>query len=148
MSKPLISGILGLIAVVIGLAGITQSWMDHKVAYVIIDCLTGTDLLGAPLTSDNSGIGAVLILIGLIGGAATSVLCFIKEGETARVFFFLTFFAVIFGFMMVTDDIGSMYYSHGTGTTTGIGIWMEMIAAILLFIAIMCPDPKRSAKTA
>jgi hypothetical protein len=45
ISKPLISGILGPIAVVIGLAGITQSWTDQKEAHVIIDRLTGTDLL-------------------------------------------------------------------------------------------------------
>ena len=82
----------------------------------------------------------MLILIGLIGAVPTAVYCFMKEGETARVLFFLTFFAALMGVMAAMDEIGNMPYYRGTGTVVGMGLWMEMLASILLFMAILVPD--------
>jgi len=141
-AKPMISGIVGFIAVAVGVIGFTQTWSEYQIAYAFQNGITGLEFLGAPFDHDKSGWAAVLMLIGLAGGAVSSAICFIKEGEDARVFLFLAFFAVLFGFMMVMDDIDAMPYYRGTGTVAGLGIWLEMAASILLFAAMLCPDPK------
>jgi len=138
--KPMISGILGSIAVAVGIIGFMQNWAEYQIAHVFVDGVIGIDILRAPLDHGNAGWGSVLVLIGLIGAVPTAAYCFMKEGETARVIFFLTFFAALLGVMAAIDEIGNMPYSHGTGVVVGMGLWMEMGASLLLFIAILCPD--------
>jgi hypothetical protein len=143
MSRPTISGIVGLVAVAICVFGFTQNWIEYKEAYVLVEYATGIDILGASTEHGLMGACAVMILIGIAGGVVNSIFCFIKEGEAMRVFFFLVFFAVFLGSVLATEHIGGMPYAHGTGYFVGIGVWMEMIASMLLFAAMICPE-KRS----
>jgi len=142
MSKPIYSGIIGLIAVAIGVIGFTQSWIDYKIMHILTEQLTGLDILSAPLDHGISGGASILILLGLIGGVVSSVYSFLKEGDNVRVFFFLCFFGAFIGSVLAAEDVGSMPYYHGTGYAIGIGLWMEMLAGLLLFVAIVAPDKK------
>jgi len=132
MDKMRTSGIIGMIAFFVGILGFTMSWVDLYLFDVVIANRTGFDILGEEFND------ATLILLLLLGGLLVSLLCFVKSSIVLRVAFVLLGLGIIAISIVNLDDV-TMYAElpilGKSGTLPGIGLYMELVAGIILVAA-------------
>ena len=123
------SGIVGMLAVMIGFIGFFLSWVDVYLLGIHI-YFSGFDLI-------EGFNDATRILVLLICGSFASMVCFMKSHSGPKVGLALLGLLIVIISVYNIIDISSYYYS--LGFVVGWGLIMEVAAGIIMICAAACP---------
>lgn len=139
MSRMVTSGIVGIIAAIIGLIGFSMVWMEVWFLGSMVGEFTGFEII-EELGAIEEYYDPRIILGLLIGGLLVSLICFFKRSIGLRIAFVGLGIAVLFltyTFAEETLEIIEMG-TYQTGIIPGIGMFMSFIAGVMLISAAAC----------
>lgn len=130
------SGIIGIVAVVIGLIGFSFTWVSLGTAtsWTGFDLVNNFNLSNLSLSDLRLSAltDATIILLLLICAFLASILCFSRSSTGLRVALAVSGLVIVIQGWIYRDIMTTAIYSTGTG------LLLAIVAGILLIIAAAC----------